>query len=66
MLRLMCEGLELLFLFCVRVEGGVVLWPEAPEWGLEAGFEGAGFAGVPPESEVDGGGVRCHAAVSPP
>lgn len=68
MLRLMCTGLEPLFLVPVRAEGGVGLWLA----GLERGgrgpcWEGGGWAGISPEGEVDGGGVHCcHAAKSPP
>ncbi len=66
MLRLMCAGLEPLFLVPVRVEGGEGLWLAGLERGLDAGWEGGGWAGVSPEGEVDGGGVHCHAAESPP
>lgn len=66
MLRLMCAGLELLFLVPVRAEGGEGLWLAGLERGLDAAWEGGGWAGVSPEGEVDGGGVHCHAAESPP
>lgn len=66
MLRLMCAGLELLFLVPVRAEGGEGLWLAGLDRGLDAGWEGGGWAGVPPEGEVDGGGVHRHAAESPP
>jgi len=66
MLRLMCVGLELLFLVSVRAEEGVGLWLAGLEWDLDAGWEGGGLAAVIPEGEVDGGGVHCHAAESPP
>lgn len=66
MLRLMCEGLELLFLVPVRAEGGVGLWLAGLEWGLDPGWEEGGWAGVSAEGEVDAGGVHCHTAGSPP
>lgn len=66
MLRLMCAGLEPLFLVPVRAEGGEGLWLAGLERGLEPGWEGGGWAGISPEGEVDGGGVHCHAAESPP
>lgn len=65
MLRLMCVGLEPLFLAPVRTEGGEGLWLTGLDWGLDS-WEAGGWAGVSPEGEVDGGGVHCHAAESPP
>lgn len=66
MLRLMCAGLEPLFLVPVRAEGGDGLWLAGLERALDAGWEGGGWAGVSPEGEVDGGGVHCQASESPP
>lgn len=67
MLRLMCAGLEPLFLVPVRAEGGEGLWLVGLERGRGPGCEGGGWAGISPEGEVDGGGVHCcHAAESPP
>lgn len=66
MLRLMCAGLELLFLVPVKVEGGEGLWLAGLDLGLDTALEGGGWAGVSPTGEVDGGGVHCHAAESPP
>lgn len=62
MLRLMCAGLELFFL----VPFGEVLWLAGLERVLDAGWEGGGWAGVSPKGEVDGGGMHCHAAETPP
>lgn len=64
MFRLMCAGLEVLFLLPVRGEEGAGLWLAGLEWGL--GCEGGGCAGVSAEGEVDGAGVHCHTAGSPP
>lgn len=66
MFRLMWAGFELLFLVPVRAEGGEGLWLAGLERGLDTGWEGGGWAGVSPDGEVDGGGVHCHTAGSPP
>ena len=63
MLRLMCAGLEFLFLVPVRAEGEEGLRLAGLERGLDTV---GGWAGVSPAGEVDGGGVHCHAAESPP
>lgn len=66
MFRLMCAGFEVLFLVPVRVEGGVGLWLAGLEWGLGTDCAEGGWAGVSAEGEVDGEGVHCHTAGSPP
>lgn len=66
MFRLMWAGLELLFLVPVRAEGGAWLWLAGLEWGLDKGCEVDGWCGVSAEGAVDGGGVHCHTAGSPP
>lgn len=69
MLRRMCAGLEFLFLFPVMAAGGEGLWLGGGglAWGLDPGWEEGGrWAGVSAEGEVDGAGVHCHTAGSPP
>lgn len=66
MLRLICAGLELPFLVLFRVEGDKGLWLARLEWGLDMDWEVGGWAGVSSEGELDGGGVHCHTAGSPP
>lgn len=65
MLRLMCAGLELLFLVPARAEGGAGLWPAGLERDLDADWDGGGWSAGSPEGEVDGGGVHRHGAESP-
>lgn len=66
MLRLICAGLEPLFLVPFRAEGGEGLWLAGLERGLGPGCEGDGWAGLSPNGEVDWGGVHCHTSESPP
>lgn len=54
MFRLMCAGLEVLFLLPVREEEGAGLWFEGLEWGLDMDCDGGGCAGVSADGEVDG------------
>lgn len=59
----MCVGLELLFLVAVVMAcGGEGLWEGLR---LDGGLE-VGCDGVFPEGEVEGGGMRCQPAGSPP